>query len=90
MSVAKPRNKTVKTVKDFEKLLFNYITGKLDLALEFNTNRIVTCEYGITGRKLNSIDPVLNIPLDAGPRVVVDNDGNVVSIGSGPGQLESL
>jgi len=90
MSVAKPRKKQVKTVKDFEKLLFNYITGKLDLGLEFNANRIVTHSLGITGRPLMDYDAALDIHLVAGPRAITDNDGNVIVVGAGPGSLDSL
>lgn len=90
MSVAKPRKKTVKTVKDFEKILINYITGKLDLAIEFNANRIVTHERGITGRPLMDYDAALDRHVVAGPRAITDNDGNVIVVGAGPGSLDSL
>ena len=88
MTVAIPKKKKTKTVKDFEKLLFNYITGKLDLALEFNSSRIVTHERNQVGYLMQTYDASTNLHLDSGPHVVTDNEGNVISIGAGPGAAE--
>ena len=88
MTVAIPKKKKNKTVKDLEKLLFNYITGKLDLALEFNTNRIVTHERNQAGYLMQTYDSVTGLHLNSGPHVVTDNEGNVISIGAGAGAAE--
>lgn len=70
-----------KTVKDKETILFNPITGKLDMALKFNPDRIVTNERNSAGTLLMTYDSAsgLFIPMD--PVVVTDNEGNVVVVG---------
>ncbi len=71
-----------KTVKDKTALDFNYITGKLDLVRKFNADRIVTHERTNTGAPLMEYDIYSNSFVAAGPKVVVDNEGNVVVCGS--------
>lgn len=71
-----------KTVKDKETILFNPITGKLDMALKFNPDRIVCNERNSAGTLLMTYEPSsgLFIPMD--PVVVTDNNGNVVVVGN--------
>ncbi len=70
-----------KVIKDFEKILFNYFTGKLDLALAFNSDRIVTCENDAAGFALKDVSN--GKAITGGPRSVVDNFGNVIVMGAG-------
>lgn len=70
-----------KTVKDKETILFNPITGKLDMALKFNPDRIVTNERTATGSLLMTYDMASNSFIPADPAIVTDNNGNVVVVG---------
>lgn len=65
--------------KDKEVVLFNPITGKLDMAIKFNPDRIVTHTANQAGNPLVIYDPSsgLYLPMDA--LVVTDSDGNVVT-----------
>lgn len=69
------------TVKDKETILFNPITGKLDMALKFNPDRIVTHERSSTGYMLMNYDPASGTHILADPAIVTDNNGNVVVVG---------
>ncbi len=70
-----------KKVKDKETILFNPITGKLDLALKFNPDRIVTNERNAAGTMLMTYDPASGTHIPADPAIVTDNNGNVVVVG---------
>ncbi len=70
-----------KTVKDKETLLFNPITGKLDMSLKFNPDRIVTNERNSAGTLLMTYEPASKTHILADPAIVVDNEGNVVLVG---------
>lgn len=70
-----------KTVKDKETILFNPITGKLDLALKFNADRIVTNERNSAGHLLMTYDAASGLFIPNDPLVVTDNEGNVVVVG---------
>lgn len=70
-----------KTVKDKEVLLFNYLTGKFDLSLKFNPDRIVTHELNSAGSLLMTFDSRSGQHIPQDPLVVVDNQGNVVVVG---------
>lgn len=70
-----------KKVKDKEAILLNPITGKLDLALKFNPDRIVTNERNSAGTMLMTYDPASGMHVAADPSIVVDNNGNVVVVG---------
>lgn len=70
-----------KKVKDKETILFNPITGKLDMALKFNPNRIVTNERNSAGTLLMTYDPASGLHIKSDPLVVTDNAGNVVVVG---------
>ena len=83
MSVFNPETLKEFTAKDFEKILLNYFTGKFDLALAYNTDRIVTHEYNEAGTLIQFYDTVYQVYLPAGPQVVVDNEGHVIQLGSG-------
>lgn len=71
-----------KTVKDKETILFNPITGKLDMALKFNPDRIVTNERNAAGTLLMTYDPASQTHIMGDPLVVTDNNGNVVVVGN--------
>lgn len=68
-------------IKDKEVFLFNPLTGELDLALKFNADRIVTNERNEAGNLLAAYDHVSGTHIGIDPLVVVDNDGNVVTVG---------
>lgn len=70
-----------KTVKDKETVLFNPITGKLDMSLKFNPDRIVTNERNAAGTLLMTYDPASGLFIHADPTIVTDNNGNVVVVG---------
>ena len=70
-----------KTVKDKETILFNPITGKLDMALKFNPDRIVTNERNAAGTLLMTYDPASGTHIMSDPAIVTDNAGNVVVVG---------
>lgn len=70
-----------KTVKDKETILFNPITGKLDLALKFNPDRIVTNERNSAGHLLMTYDAASGLFILNDPLIVTDNEGNVVVVG---------
>lgn len=69
------------TVKDKETILFNPITGKLDMALKFNPDRIVTNERNAAGTMLMTYDPASGMHIPSDPAIVTDNAGNVVVVG---------
>jgi hypothetical protein len=66
--------------KDKLKYEFNVFTENLDLVSDFNTNRIVTAERNSAGSKFHTFDPFSNQFIEDGPRVVINNAGNVVKI----------
>ena len=70
-----------KKVKDKETVLFNPITGKLDMALKFNPDRIVTHELNAAGSQLMTYDVRSNSFIPDSPSIVTDNNGNVVVVG---------
>jgi hypothetical protein len=67
-------------MKDKSVFLFNPLTGNFDLALQFNENRIVTAEYNMAGSRYATFDSYSGTHIEDGPKVVVDNNGNVVVI----------
>lgn len=71
-----------KTVKDFEKILLNYFTGKFDLALAFNSDRVLTSGYDSAGHP--RVDAVGASTDD----VMTDNLGNVMVLGAGAPSYE--
>jgi hypothetical protein len=70
------------TAKDKEIFLFNPLTGELDLALKYNSDKMVTHERNEAGAPLTAFDTFSGTHLDLGPLVVIDNSGNVVSAGA--------
>lgn len=70
-----------KKVKDKETILFNPITGKFDMALKFNPDRIVTHEMNAAGSMLMTYDPRSGTFIPQDPLIVTDNNGNVVVVG---------
>lgn len=65
--------------KDKEELVYNPITGKLDVVKTFNPDRIVTAQRNAAGQTFMTWDPVSETFIEDGPRVVTDNEGNVVT-----------
>lgn len=65
---------------DREELVLNPVTGKLDVVSQFNPNRIVTAERNSAGHKFVTYDFQTGQYLEDGPRVVVDGNGNVVTM----------
>lgn len=70
-----------KTVKDKETILFNPITGKLDMALKFNPDRVITNERNAAGTMLTTYDPASGMHIPSDPTIVTDSNGNVVVVG---------
>ena len=67
---------------DKDELILNPITGKLDLIRIFNVDRIITCQRNSLGHSFKVYDPETdNYTEDGEPRVVTDNDGNVIVLG---------
>lgn len=64
---------------DNDEAIINPFTGELDMVRNFNVNRIVTNSFNQAGNPLVIYDPLSGLYLDAGPSVVVDINGNVVS-----------
>lgn len=81
--IVPPSDLQDKVVKDFEKILLNYFTGKFDLALAFNSDRVVTCQNNSAGYPLKDFDVASGRQIPGGPDVVTDELGNVVVLGSG-------
>lgn len=65
---------------DRDELVLNPITGKLDMVRIFNPDRIVTCERNSAGHKFQTFDVQTQNYLEDGPRVVIDQYGNVVTM----------
>jgi hypothetical protein len=65
---------------DRDELVLNPITGKLDMVRIFNPDRIVTCERNSAGHKFQTFDVQTQKYLEDGPRVVIDQYGNVVTM----------
>lgn len=70
-----------KVVNDKTAYDYNVFTDELDLIRKFNPDRIVTSEYNSAGSRNMIYDPASRTFIDAGPSVVVDNNGNVVVVG---------
>jgi hypothetical protein len=66
--------------RDKEELVLNPITGQLDVVRNFNSDRIVTAQRNSAGHIFHTWDPAYGVFLEDGPRVVIDNNGNVVTI----------
>jgi len=69
----------IKKIKDREVFLFNPITGQLDLALEFNASRLVTCKRNSAGEIIQEYDLTSDTYTDNSHDVVTDRFGNVLS-----------
>lgn len=65
---------------DKYEIVLNPVTGKLETVRVFNPDRIVTAQRNSAGRVFNTWDPGSGIFLEDGPRVVIDEEGNVVTI----------
>lgn len=65
---------------DRDELVLNPITGKLDVVRIFNPDRIVTAQRNAAGTIQTTYDRASQTYIDDGPRVVIDNDGNVVTM----------
>jgi len=63
---------------DREEFSLNPITGQLDLVRIFDPNRIITHERNAAGSLLSTYDSFSGTQIADGPKVVVDNNGNVV------------
>lgn len=70
-----------KRPSDREELVLNPTTGKLDMVRIFNPDRIITHERNAAGTKLMTYDYASGTHIEAGPEVVVDQYGNVVTVG---------
>ncbi len=68
------------STKDFEELVLNPITGKLDMVTITNFNKIVTAERNSAGIKFVTYNPDSGQFIEDGPRVVIDLNGNVVTV----------
>ena len=64
---------------DREELVLNPVTGELDVVRIFDPNRIVTAQRNSAGHKFQTYDVQTGTYLEDGPRVVIDNNGNVVT-----------
>lgn len=71
----------LKRPSDREELSLNPITKKLDLVRQFNPDRIITHERNVAGTLLSTYDYASDSHIIAGPDVVVDQYGNVVTVG---------
>jgi hypothetical protein len=65
--------------KDKEELVLNPVTGQLEVVKSFNPDRIVTAQRNSAGHVFHTWDPVYGIFVEDGPRIVTDEDGNVVT-----------
>lgn len=65
---------------DRDELILNPITGELDMVRTFDPNRIVTANRNSAGHKFSTYDVQTSSYLEDGPRVVIDNEGNVVTM----------
>lgn len=72
---------TPKRPADREELSLNPVTKKLDLVRTFNPDRILTHERNAAGTLLTTYDSASQTHIEAGPDVVVDQYGNVVTVG---------
>lgn len=75
-----------KVLQDIERILINYFTGKPDLALEFNADRLITHERNAAGNLMYFYDFKLGIFMRSEPLLVTDNKGNAIVTGPGPGK----
>jgi len=66
---------------DDDELVLNPITKKLDMVRNFNADRIVTATLNQAGQPRMTFDVASNSQIPDGPTVVIDNDGNVVTVG---------
>jgi hypothetical protein len=65
--------------KDKQLLLVNPVTGKLDLVVKFNPDRIVTSQLNTAGGARVVWNPETSSYVSDGATVVIDNEGNVVT-----------
>ena len=63
---------------DRDELVINPILGTLDVVRIFDPNRILTHERNSSGTLYSTFDTANGVQVSDGPRVVVDNNGNVV------------
>jgi hypothetical protein len=59
----------------------NPLTGQLDLITIFDPNKILTHQSNILGDPLVNYDLQNRVYVNAGPSVVIDNNGNIVVAG---------
>lgn len=65
--------------KDKEELVLNPITGKLDIVKTFNPDRIITAQRNAAGQKFMTWDVASESFIEDGPRIITDEEGNVVT-----------
>ena len=65
--------------RDMIQYIFNIFTGQPTPTKVFNPDRIVTNNLNSAGHPLVTYDTVSETYLAAGPSIVVDNEGNVVT-----------
>ena len=67
------------SAKDKEELVLNPVTGKVDVVIKFNPDRIIIAERNSAGTKFMTWDPASSSFIEDGPQVVVTDDGKVVT-----------
>lgn len=83
---APPPSGEDRVIQDIERILINYLTGKPDLALEFNADRLITHERNAAGNLMYWYDIKLGTFMRSEPVLVTDNKGNAIVTGPGPGK----
>ena len=66
--------------KDKLKFELNPITGELDLISEFNADKIITSSLLPNGNPRTAYDPVTGLYFQEEDSLVMDENGNVVTI----------
>jgi hypothetical protein len=67
-----------RSLKDKEIFLLNHVTGEINIALKFNSDRIVTTDLNLLDRENLIFDAVSQKHVSMGNMIITDDDGNVI------------
>lgn len=70
----------LKRPKDKKKYTYNVFTGELEVVVEFNVDRIITCQANLAGTTLSTFDSASGTHLESGPQIVTDEYGNILVV----------
>jgi len=67
------------SARDKDELILNPVTGELDMIRKFNPDRLITSSLNSAGNPHVEYDVQSGLYIEAGPQLIYDSEGNVVT-----------